>query len=143
MIPARKFNRLILECEQNEAKYEMTLADALQQASLEMRLEGHTTLVPCGQMIKTGGHFAGDRLGDNGELTNLSRKEQKIIMNICKERQPYPTEGDDESKSRQSRGQKRGRDEYTAGYTGGKRPRYEKPSYDRNRDNRDNRYNSH
>ena len=64
-------------------------------------------------------------------------------MNIRKERQHYLTEGDDESESRQSRGQKRGRDEYTAGYTGGKRPRYEKPSYDRNRDNRDNRYNPH
>jgi hypothetical protein len=94
-------------------------------------------------MIKTGGHFAGATLGDNGEPIKLSRREQKIIMNIRKERQPYPTEGDDESESRQSRGQKRGRDEYTAGYTGGKRPRYEKPSYDRNRDNRDNRNNSH
>jgi len=138
----RKFNRLILECEQNESKYEKTLAGALQQASLEKRLEGHT-LVPCDQMIKTGGHFAGAMLGDNGEHIKLSRREQKIIMNIRKERQPYPTEGDDESESRQSRGQKRGRDEYTAGYTGGKRPRYEKPSYDRNRDNRDNRYNPH
>jgi hypothetical protein len=96
-------------------------------------------------MIKTGGHFAGAILGDNEEHIKLSRREQKIIMNIRKERQPYPSEGDDESESRQSRGQKRGRDEYTAGAgcTGGKRPRYEKPSYDRNRDNRDNRYNSH
>ncbi len=34
----RKFNRLILECEQNESKYEKTLAGALQQASLEKRL---------------------------------------------------------------------------------------------------------
>ena len=102
--------RLILECEQNEAKYEKTLAGALQQASLEKRLEGHT-LVPCDQMINTGGHFAGAMLGDNGEHIKLSRREQKIIMNIRKERQPYPTEDDDESESRQSRGQKRGRDE--------------------------------
>ena len=34
----RKFNRLILECEQNESKYEKTLAGALQQASLEKTL---------------------------------------------------------------------------------------------------------
>ena len=81
-------------------------------------------------------------LGDNEEHIKLSRRKQKIIMNIRK-RQPYPIEGDDESNSRQSRGQKRGRDdEYTPGYTGGKRPRYEKPSYDRNRDNRDNSYNA-
>jgi hypothetical protein len=141
----RKFNRLILECEQNEAKYEKTLAGALQQASLEKRLEGNT-LVPCDQMIRTGGHFAGAMLGENGETIKLSRKEQKIIMNIRKERQSHPTEFDDDGESRQARGQKRGHDEYTAGYTGGKRPRYDKPSYDnnRNRDNRDNnRYNSH
>ena len=99
----RKFNRLILECEQNESKYEKTLAGALQQASLEKRLEGHT-LVPCDQMIKTGGHFAGAMLFDNGEHIKLSRREHKIIMNIRKERQPDPTEGDDESESRQSRG---------------------------------------
>ena len=139
----RKFNRLILECEQNEAKYEKTLAGALQQANLEKRLEGHT-LVPCDQMVRTGGHFAGATLGDKGEPIKLSRKEQKIIMNIRKERQPHhSTEGDDESDSRHSRRQKRGRDDYTAGYTGGKRPRYEKPSYHRNNDDRDHRYNSH
>ena len=138
----RKFNRLILECEQNEAKYEKTLAGALQQASLEKRLEGHT-LVPCDQMIRTGGHFAGATLGENGEPIKLSRKEQKIIMNIRKERQPYPTDGDDETEGRQPRGQKRGRDDYTAAYAGGKKPRYDRPSYDRNRDNRDNnRYNN-
>jgi len=69
----RKFNRLILECEQNEAKYEKTLAGALQQASLEKRLEGHT-LVPCDQMIKTGGHFAGATLSESGETIKLSRR---------------------------------------------------------------------
>jgi len=138
----RKFNRLILECEQNEAKYEKTLAGALQQASLEKRLEGNS-LVPCDQMIRTGGHFAGVAQGDNSEPIKLSRREQKIIMNIRKERQPYPNEGNDESDSRQPRGQKRGRDDYTAGYAGGKRPRYDKPSYDRNRDTRDGRYNPH
>lgn len=138
----RKFNRLILECEQNESKYEKTLAAALQQASLEKRLEGHT-LVPCDQMVRTGGHFAGATAGEHGEPIKLSRKEQKIIMNIRRERQPYPTEGDDESDSRHPRGQKRGRDDFTAGYTSGKRSRYDKPSYDRSKDNRDNRYNSH
>jgi len=130
----RKFNRLILECEQNEAKYEKTLAGALQQASLEKRLEGHT-LVPCDQMIKTGGHFAGATLGESGETIKLSRREQKIIMNIRKERQPYPTEGDDESESRQPRGQKRGRDDLIANYAGGKKPRYDRPGYER-----DNKY---
>lgn len=131
----RKFNRLILECEQNEAKYEKTLAGALQQASLEKRLEGHT-LVPCDQMVKTGGHFAGAAtLGENGEPIKLSRREKQLIMSIRKERQPYPTDGDDE-RDRTPRGQKRERDDYTAAYTGGKKPRYEKPGYDRNRDNR-------
>ena len=95
---------------------------------------------PCDQMVR---NFAGATLGDKGEPIKLSRKEQKIIiMNILKERQPHhSTEGDDESDSRHSRGQKRGRDDYTAGYTGGKRPR--KPSYHRNKDDRDHRYNSH
>jgi hypothetical protein len=51
-------------------------------------------------MIKTGGHFAGAMLGDNGEHIKLSRREQKIIMNIRKDRQPYPTEGDDESRAK-------------------------------------------
>ena len=76
-------------------------------------------------MVRTGGHFAGATLVDKGEPIKLSRKEQKIKMNIRKEQQPHhSTEGDDESDIRQSRGgQKRGRDEYTAGYTGGKRPR--------------------
>jgi hypothetical protein len=70
----RKFNRLI---EQNESKYEETLAGALQQASLEKRLEGHS-LVPCDQMIKTGGHFAGATLGDNNsDPIKLSRAEQR------------------------------------------------------------------
>jgi len=128
----RKFNRLILECEQNEAKYEKTLAGALQQASLEKRLEGHT-LVPCDQMIKTGGHFAGATLSESGETIKLSRREQKIIMNIRKERQPYPTEGDDESESRQPRGQKRGRDDLTANYAGRKKPRYDRSGYERNK----------
>jgi hypothetical protein len=59
------------------------LAGALQQASLEKRFE-----VPCDQMVRTGGHFAGATLGDKGEPIKLSRKEQKIIMNIRKEQQP-------------------------------------------------------
>ena len=55
-------------------------------------------------MVRTGGHFAGTTLGDKGEQIKLSRKEQKIIMNIRKERQPHhSTEGDDESDNRQSR----------------------------------------
>ena len=53
----RKFNRLILECEQNEDKYEKILAvRTLQQASLEKRLKGRT-LVPCNQMVRTGHRF--------------------------------------------------------------------------------------
>ena len=119
------------------------MAGALQQASLEKWLEGHT-LVSCDQMVRTGELFVGATQGDKGEPIKLSRKEQKIIMNIRKEQQPHhSTKGDDESDSRQSRGQKRGRDEYTAGYTGGKRPRYDKPSYHRNKDDRGHRYNSH
>jgi hypothetical protein len=131
----RKFNRLILECEQNESKYEKTLAGALQQASLEKRLEGHS-LVPCDQMIKTGGHFAGATLGDNNsDPIKLSRAEQRLIMNIRKEKQPNQSDGDDESNSRQPRGHKRGRDDLTANYAGGKKPRYDKSGYDRNRYN--------
>ena len=119
------------------------MAGVLLQASLEKRLEGHT-LVPCDQMVRTSGHFVGATLEDKGEPIKLSRKEQKIIMNIRKERQPHnSTEGDDESDSRQSLGQKRGRDEYIAGYTGGKHPRYDKPSYHRIKDNCDHRYNLH
>ena len=132
----RKFNRLILECEQNEAKYEKTLAGALQQASLEKRLEGHS-LVPCDQMIKTGGHFAGITLGDNGDPIKLSRKEQRIIFNLRKERQPYQSEAGEETNSRQPQGHKRGRDEFTVNYTGNKRPRYDKPGYGRSREHRD------
>ena len=95
-------------------------------------------------MVRTSGHFAGATLEDKGEPIKLSRKEQKIIMNIRKERQPHhSTEGDDENDSRQSCGQKRGLDEYTAGYTGGKHPRYDKPSYHRIKDDCDHRYNSH
>ena len=95
-------------------------------------------------MVRISGHFAGATLEDKGEPIKLSRKEQKIIMNIHKERQPHhSTEGDDESDSRQSLGQKRGRDEYTAGYTGGKHPRYDKPSYHRTKDDCDHRYNLH
>jgi hypothetical protein len=95
-------------------------------------------------MVRTGELFAGATQGDKGEPIKLSRKEQKIIINIRKEQQSHhSTKGDDESDSRQSRGQKRGRDEYTAGYTGGKRPRYDKPSYHRNKDDRGHRYNSH
>ncbi len=131
----RKFDRLILKYEQNESKYEKTLAGALQQASLEKRLEGHS-LVLCDQMIKTGEYFAGATLGDNsGDPIKLSRTEQRLIMNIRKEKQPNQSDGDDESNSRQSRGQKRGRDDLTANYAGGKKPRYDKSGYDRNRYN--------
>ena len=83
LLDPRKFNRLILECEQNKSKYEKTLAGALQQASLEKRLEGHS-LVLCDQIIKTGRHFAGATLGDNnsGDPIKLSRAVKRIIMNI-------------------------------------------------------------
>jgi hypothetical protein len=137
LLDPRKFNRLILECEQNESKYEKTLAGALQQASLEKRLEGHS-LVLCDQIIKTGRHFAGATLGDNnsGDPIKLSRAVQQIITNIRKERHPnLMSDGDDESNSRKSRGHKRGRDDLTANYAGGKKPRYDKSGYDRNRYN--------
>jgi hypothetical protein len=87
-------------------------------------------------MIKTGGHIAGATLGDNsGDPIKLSRAEQRLIMNIRKERQPNQSDGDDESNSRQPRGHKRGRDDLTANYAGGKKPRYDKSGYDRNRYN--------
>ena len=136
----RKFNRLILECEQNEAKYEKTLAGALQQASSEKRLEGNS-LVPCDQMILSGGHFAGAAVGDNEDQVKLSRKEKRIIMTMRKERQPNQSDGDDDTDGRHQRGQKRGRDDLTVNYAGGKKPRYDKPPYDRNKDRNNNRYN--
>jgi hypothetical protein len=136
----RKFNRLILECEQNEAKYEKTLAGALQQASSEKRLEGNA-LVPCDQMILSGGHFAGAAVGDNEDQIKLSRKEKRIIMTMRKERQNNQPDGDDDTDGRHQRGQKRGRDDLTVNYAGGKKPRYDKPPYDRNKDRNNNRYN--
>ena len=136
----KKFNRIILECEQNEAKYEKTLAGALQQASSEKRLEGNA-LVPCDQMIPSGGHFAGAAVGDNEDQIKLSRKEKRIIMTMRKERQSNQPDGDDDTDGRYQRGQKRGRDDLTVNYTGGKKPRYDKPPYDRNKDRNNNRYN--
>jgi hypothetical protein len=121
----RKFNRLILECEQNEAKYEKTLAGALQQASSEKRLEGNA-LVPCDQMILSGGHFAGAAVGDNEDQIKLSRREKRIIMTMRKERQTNQSDGDDDTDGRH---QKRGRDDLTVNYAGGKKPRYDKPPY--------------
>ena len=57
-------------------------------------------------------------------------------MNIRKEKHPnLPSDGDDESNSRQPKGQKRERDDLTVNYAGGKKPRYDKSGYDRNRYN--------
>lgn len=135
----KKFNRLILECEQNEAKYEKTLAMALQQASLEKRLDGGA-LVPCDQMIPTGGFIAGVALGETGDQIKLSRKEKKIIMTMRKERQ-LQAEGENENDGRYIRGQKRGREELTANYAG-KKPRYDnKSTFDNRNKDRNNRYN--
>ena len=62
-------------------------------------------------------------------------------MTMRKERQP---EGDDDSDGRYyPHGQKRGREDLTANYAGGKKPRYDKPPYNnRNKDRNNSRFNN-
>ena len=123
-LDARRFNRLIMDCEINENKYESNLAAALQQASTEKILKGDT-LVPSDQMIPTGGHIAGTTIGDNGEF-KLSRKERKMIMNFRQSNKPNQPDADDDGDSRYPGGnQKRGRSDNLANYTNSKKPRYE------------------
>jgi hypothetical protein len=135
----RRFNRLIMDCELDETKYEETLAAALQQASAEKILKGDI-LVPSDQMIHTGGNIAGAAVGDNGEF-KLSRKERKMIMNFRRDtNKPNQPDNDDDSNTRSSGGggQKRGRDDNLVNYTNSKKQRYDKYS-NGNRNNANNK----
>ena len=135
----RRFNRLIMDCELTETKYEATLASALQQASAEKILKGDI-LVPSDQMIPTGGNIAGAAVGDNGEF-KVSRKERKMIMNFRRDtNKPNQSDNDDDANTRHSNGggPKRGRDDNLVNYTNSKKQRYDKYS-NGNRQNANNK----
>ena len=141
VLDPRRFNRLILDCELNEAKYEANLAAALQQASAEKILKGDI-LVSSDQMIPTGGNIAGAAVGDNGEF-KLSRKERKLIMNFRRDtNKPNQPDADDDVENRHSSGggQKRGRDDNLVNYSNSKKQRYDKYSNgNRNKDNKNDK----
>ena len=101
-LDSRRFNRLIMDCELDETKYEETLVAALQQASVEKILKGDI-LVPSDQMIHTGGNIASATVGDNGEF-KVSRKERKMVMNFLRDtNKPNQSNNDDDSYTRSRR----------------------------------------